>query len=413
MVAAHFVSGGALPFDPLDNHDLLIMAERWENRMTAIASYFCRLPWGRRKSSSPMKQRFLWVGFLSLLMLFPGCSAQPEETTVGVQPRPVTVDVVQSQVLPIAVSAVGRLIPNREVVLSAEVSGIVQAYEVDMGDPAAAGQMLVRLDPRDYDLALREARATLLSARARLAAAQNAFKRAQELLPDKVITQEVYEKVEAEYIAAQGAVAQAEAMVDIRRRNLEKTVIEAPFDGLVIRRMVELGQNINIGDPVMAMADMQVMRVKIYLNEQDYVHLDVDDTVAVRVQAFPDRHFPGRVDRIGVKADAQTNTFEVDVRVANPDLELKAGLTATVRIVLDEIPQAVMVPQDCILFRENRKEVFVVTAGGKAAAREVTLGRVEGSAVRILKGVQPGDRLVTSGAQYLKEGDPVTIVGED
>lgn len=360
-----------------------------------------------------MKHQTMRVGLLIALMLAFGCSAQPEEQTVAVQPRPVTIAVVQSQVLPIAVSAVGRLIPNREVVLSAEVSGIVQAYEVDMGDPAAAGQMLVRLDPRDYDLALRGARATLLSARARLAAAQNAFKRAQELLPDKVITQEVYEKVEAEYIAAQGASAQAEAMVDIRRRNLEKTVIEAPFDGLVIRRMVELGQNINIGDPVVALAGMQVMRVKIYLNEQDYVHLDGDDAVAVRVEAFPDRHFPGQVDRIGVKADAQTNTFEVDVRVDNPDLELKAGLTATVRIVLDEIPQAVMVPQDCILFRENRKEVFVVTAGGKAAAREVILGRVEGSAVRILKGVQPGDRLVTSGAQYLEEGDPVTIVDED
>lgn len=359
-----------------------------------------------------MKQGALRIGLLGLLMLLAGCSAQPEETTVAVKPRPVTVDVVQSRDLPVVVSAVGRLIPNREVVLSAEVSGIVQAYEADMGDAAAAGQMLVKLEPRDYELALREAEATLLSARARRAAAQNAFKRAEELLPDRVITQEVYEKVEAEYIAAQAAVSQAEAMVDIRRRNLEKTVIEAPFEGLVIRRMVELGQNINIGDPVVAMADMQTMRVKIYLNEQDYVYLDAEDSVAVRVEAFRERRFPGRVDRIGVKADPQTNTFEIEVLVANPDLALKAGLTATVRIVVDEIPQAVMVPQDCILFRENRKEVFVVTDAGEAAVREVTLGRVEGSSVRILEGLQPGDRLVTSGAQYLKDGDPVTIVGD-
>jgi RND family efflux transporter MFP subunit len=293
--------------------------------------------------------------------------------------------------------------------LSAEVAGIVQAYRVDMGDAAAAGQVLVQLAPKDYELALREAEASLLSARARLAAARNAFKRAEELLPGKVITQEVFEKIEAEYIGTRAAVSQAAALVDIRRRNLEKTAIKAPFDGLVTHRLVELGQNINIGDPLIAMADMQSMRVKIHLNEQDYVHLDADDAVEVRVEAYPQDAFPGRVDRIGVQANPQTNTFEVEILVDNPDLRLKAGLTAGVHIVVDAIPDALMIPQDSVLFRENRKEVFVVTDANRAAVREVTLGRVEGSAVRILKGLAPGERLVTSGAPYLKEGDPVTI----
>jgi RND family efflux transporter MFP subunit len=356
-----------------------------------------------------MKTKLILLGLLAGLLACPGCSPPQEEKVAAAKPRPVKIMVIQPRDLPIVVRAVGRLVPNREVVLSAQVSGIVQSYGVDTGDAVAAGQTVVTLDPVDYQLALNEARANLLAVRARFAAARNSFQRAAQLLPQKVITPEFYDKVEAEYKAAQAAVSQAETMVDINQRRLEKTVIGAPFEGLVAHRMVEIGQNINIGDPVMAIADMARMRVKIFVNEQDYVHLDKADAVRVRVEAYPETAFVGQVDKIGIKADSHTNTFEVEILVANPNLLLKAGLTATVSITVDGIRNAIMIPQDCVLFRENRKEVFVVAGEDKAAAREVTLGRVDGSAVRILEGLAPGDRLVITGAQYLKDGDRVAI----
>jgi RND family efflux transporter MFP subunit len=271
---------------------------------------------------------------------------------------------------------------------------------------------VVTLDPIDYQLALDEARANLQAVRARYAAARNSFQRAAQLLPQNVISPEVYDKVEAEYKAAQAAVSQAETMVDINGRRLAKTMIQAPFEGLVAHRLVEIGQNVAIGDPVMAIADMARMRVKIFVNEQDYVYLDKDDAVSVQVEAYPATAFAGQVDKIGVKADSHTNTFEVEILVDNPDLLLKAGLTATVSITVDEIRDAIMIPQDCVLFRENRREVFVVADGDQAAAREVTLGRVDGSAVRILEGLAPGDRLVITGAPYLKDGDRVAVAAD-
>jgi RND family efflux transporter MFP subunit len=356
-----------------------------------------------------MKKHLLVIGLAAGLAALFGCSPAKEEKVALAKPRPVNTVVIERRDLPLVVNAVGRLIANREVVLSSQVSGIVASYRVDTGDPATAEQAVVILDSKDYQLALNESQANLLSAQARYAAAQNAFERAAQLLPDNVITPEYYEKIEADFKAAKAGVSQAEAVVDIQRRRLEKTVIKAPFDGLVVRRLVETGQNINIGDPVMAIADMRRMRVKIHVNEQDYVHLDHDDTVTVFIEAFPERSFPGQVDRIGVKADPQTNTFEVEVLVANPDLLLKAGLTATVTIVVDTVPDAIMIPQGCVLFRENRKEVFVVTEDGRASVREVKLGRVEGSSVMILEGVAAGDRLVTTGSQYLKDGDSVAV----
>jgi RND family efflux transporter MFP subunit len=348
---------------------------------------------------------------LTGLVALSGCSPQEKEKAVKAKPRPVSILVVQKNNLPIVINSVGRLVPNHEVVLSSQVSGIVQAYSVDTGDAVTTNKMVVVLDPTDYQLALNEAKANLISARARYAAAKNSFLRAGELLPEKVITTETYEKIEAEYKTSQAAVFQGEAAVDITQRRLDKTVIKAPFDGLVTSRLVEIGQNINVGDPVMAIADMQSMRVKIHVNEQDYVYLDKDDSVTVLVEAYPDASFSGKIDRIGVKADPNTNTFEVEILVANPKMLFKAGLTATVNITIDEIQDVIMIPQSCILFRKNRQEIFVIGDGDKATVREVKLGRTDGSSTRIVKGLMPGDKIVTIGAQYLKDGDRVQITG--
>jgi RND family efflux transporter MFP subunit len=265
------------------------------------------------------------------------------------------------------------------------------------------------LDVTDYALSLSEAEANLLAAQARQSAAKNTFERTGRLLPEKAITSELFDKAEAEYKAAKAQVAQLTNMVALARRRLEKTSVLAPFEGYVTQRFIELGQNISAGDPVMQLADMKTMRVKIYINELAYVHLDKEDPVTVIVEAFSQTPTAGRVDKIGIKADARTNTFEIEILVGNPDFRLKAGLTARVAIQTEVIPDAVMIPQNSVIFREKRKEVFVVDRDNLAAAREVTLGRVEGSHVRILDGLNSGDKLVVSGGQYLKPGDKVMV----
>jgi RND family efflux transporter MFP subunit len=190
---------------------------------------------------------------------------------------------------------------------------------------------------------------------------------------------------------------------------LDKTAIKTPFGGHVTERYVETGQHIAAGNPIMKVADMNVMRVKIYINELEYVHLDEEDPVTVTVDAYSEAPSTGRVDEIGIQADSRTNTFEVEILVNNPDFRLKAGLTARVTIQTKVIPDAVMVAQNTVLFREDRKEVFVLGSNDLAEARVVTLGRMEGSDVQILKGLKEGDRLVVSGAQYLKPGDKVRV----
>jgi RND family efflux transporter MFP subunit len=272
-----------------------------------------------------------------------------------------------------------------------------------------SGRSLAMLDTTDYALALREAEANLDAARVRRSAAKNTFERAGRLLPEKAITPELFDKAEAEYKSAKAQVAQLTNMVALARRRLEKTAVSAPFEGYVTQRFVELGQNISVGDPVMQVADMETMRVKIYINELDYVHLDKEDPVTITVEAYSQSPITGRVDKIGIKADARTNTFEIEILVDNPDFRLKAGLTARVAIQTEVIPNAVMIPQNSVIFRERSKEVFVVDENKLAVARNVVLGRVDGSHVRILEGLNPGDKLVVAGGQYLKPGTEVVV----
>ena len=356
----------------------------------------------------PMRNHFIIIG-LSALILAVGCGSGDDSKQVQSKPRPVRVKEIQRRDLPVLVQAVGRLVPDREVVVSAQVPGVVQRINADVGVRVAAGDALVKLDPTDYNLALNEAGANLQSVQAKLAAAENSYQRARRLLPDKAITPELFDAAEAEYLASQAQVAQLKAAVDIARQRQKKTVIEAPFDGHVTRRSVELGQNVAVGDPVMGIADMKTMRVQIHINEQDYVNLDKEDPVTVMVEAFADKSFPGRVDKIGIQADPRTNTFEVEIQVENPQFVFKAGLTARVSIRTEVIPDTIMIPQNSVLFREDHKEVFIIEPDGKAAPREVKLGRSEGPSIRILQGLVPGDRLVVSGGQYLKPGDEVVV----
>jgi RND family efflux transporter MFP subunit len=356
-----------------------------------------------------MKAQIVASLFIACLSVICGCRTPEADLAAEAKPRTVRVETVVNRNLPVTVHSVGRLCPNREVVLSAQVPGILQDYDADVGLRVAAGLPLAKLDAADYILAVSEAEANLLAARVKGVATENNFNRAKSLLPAHVITPERYDQCEAEYKASAALVAQLETVMSLAKRRLKKTVISAPFEGHVTARFVEIGQNVAVGDPVMRLADMKTMRVKIYISELDYVHVDKDDPTTVSVEAFSQAAMTGRVDKIGIQADARTNTFEVEILVDNPDFNLKAGLTARVVIQTKVIRDAVMIPQESVLYRENRKEVFVVEGDHTAVAREVQLGRSKGSNVRILKGLIPGDRLVVAGGPYLNPGDAVVV----
>ena len=356
-----------------------------------------------------MKRILTITVMMTALIMTGACGSSDEQEKTKEKQIPVRIQLVEQKDMPVVVEAIGRLEPRREVTLSAEIAGIVNEYTVDVGDRVETDGLVVRLKPMDYQLQLDEARANLASALARLDTVSKSFERSKKLLPRKVITPDAFEKSEAEYRGARAAVTQARALVSITAERLRKTQIRSPFSGWVARRMVELGQTLAPGTAVMNIVDFSMMRVRIHLSEHDYVHLDREDPVTVTIEALPEKTYTGRIDRIGIKADPMTNTFDVEVLVDNPDLTLKAGLAARVNLTSHVIKDAVMIPQSSVLYREKIKEVFIVGPDLIAESREIKIGQVKGSLIRVLEGLQSGDQLVVTGGQYLKSGDKVIL----
>jgi RND family efflux transporter MFP subunit len=357
-----------------------------------------------------MLKSFPLILFGASLTLLTACSP-PEKDAVDEtnKPVPVRITEIASQELPIVVESVGRLAANREVTIATELGGKIVSYHADVGDEVKAGQILARLDPTDYLLALQEAKTSLDMAAARLEAATKSMERVRDLLPQKVIAAEAFDKAEEHYNTCKASVEQSQILINISKERVNKTRHKAPFDGTIAARMIETGQTVAVGSPIFLLVDLNPMRVKVSLSEDDYIRLDKDDPVSVRLEASPEMVFKGRVDRIDIKADERTNTFGVQIIVDNPNLFLKAGMTARVHLTVDVIPDAVMIPQSTVLYREDRQELFVVAHDQTAEVRQVTLGRTERGLVQAVQGLAPGDRLVVTGGQYLKQGDRVRI----
>lgn len=299
--------------------------------------------------------------------------------------------------------------PYREVTLAAEVGGIVTSYTADIGDRIQKRNVIVQLDPSDYQLALKEAEANFAVAQTRLDLAVKAYDRAKSLMPREVITQDAFDNAEAEYLSAQASVKRVKVLVDIAKRQLSKTRIRTPFNGQVAARMIETGQLIGAGQALMKIIDPNPMRVRIWLSENEYVRLDKRDRVSIVMAAYPDDAFTGKIDRIEITADERTNTFCVEILVDNPNLSFKSGMTAKVRIVTATLPNAILIPQSTVLYRSDREEVFIVGTGNRAVLRKVKLGLSLDERIEVRDGLAAGDQLVISGGQYLTPGDKILI----
>jgi len=357
-----------------------------------------------------MKTMFRVIGLCLLSILLCTCSPSSESASTAIPvPTPVRVMEIQPIQLPLVAEVVGRLAPNREVTLAAEVGGVVARYNADTGDWVKKGSVLISLDPSDYRLALKEAEANLAVARTRLDLALKAYNRSKSLLPRKVITQDAYDKAEAEYLSAGASLERVTVLVDIAKAQLVKTRIRSPFDGHAAARMIETGQLVGVGQPLMKIVESDPIRVKIWLPEKEYVRLDRTDPVSIVIEAFPETVITGTIDRIDITADERTNTFGVEILVDNSSLVLKAGMTARVHIITATIPDAILIPQSTVLYRSDRNEVFVAGSDNRAILRQVVLGLSSGDKIEITEGLSAGDQLIVTGGQFLKPGDKIMI----
>lgn len=316
-------------------------------------------------------------------------------------PVPVRIAVASPSASAGRVEAAGTLSYKHEVALSFKTGGVVKAYAVDVGDTVRAGQLLVSADLTDVAGRRGEAEAAFEQARANL-------NRAEQLAAKGFAT-------EARLDDARAAFKRAQSALNSAKYDESRAALTSPSDGVVLVRHAEAGQQMAPGAPVITIGDARSGMIMLApVSDRDAGRVQTGNLATVRVTSAAGAPMQGVVSRVGSKADRATGAFDVEIAIDAPPPGLRSGTVGRASItpsVSDASASFVAIPAIALLEgRGDLAYVYVIKPDNKAVRVAVTVARFLDADVLISQGLQRGDRVVTAGAAYLRNGQPVTVV---
>lgn len=340
--------------------------------------------------------------------IFSGFAAMQEQmASMPVPVINVTAKPAETQEWGVEVPAIGVLEARRGVDVSASMPGLVQQIRFESGDKVAQGQTLVQLDA-DVE------RGNLAKAQAALKLAKADLDRGESLVTTNNISKATLDQRQSQYDVAAAEVAALAAQI-------EKKTINAPFDGELGIRKVNVGQYLEAGIAIVNIQDLSVMLVNFSVSQRELSDLKVGHKIRMTTDAYPVKEFEGEISAIEPLINRETGMVEVQGRFDNADGLLRPGMFAKLSIQLPARMQVVVVPQTAISYSLYGDYVYVVTqakdeAGADIATVErriIKTGERRNGAVIIESGVEAGETIVTSGQLKLDNGTRVAIVAED
>ena len=368
----------------------------------------------------------LFVAVLALvaLRLSSGAKSDPRKNrilTVGTM-SPIKQD------LDVRLTYTADLIPNQLVNIFSRVDGYIAKIYVDKGDLVKANQLLVEIDHTDYVHAVNQAKANLLSAKAKVvqqeAAVRNAaltLDRMQALIKDQFVSQQDLDTALVNRDAAlalqdslRAQVQQMDVALAQAVTNLAYASIRAPFAGYIAERNLDPGSYVSgttaststMSRGILSVHDVETVRTLIEVVEKDVPLVKVGQRADVRAEAYPNEIFEGRVTRIVQALNRATRTMTVEVDLPNKDHRLKGGMFARVEVLVGKHPQAIQIPLDAVSRLEESQYVYVVK-DGKAHQIPVELGARSENRVEVVKGLTGDEQVIVSGKDLVSEGAPV------
>ncbi len=289
--------------------------------------------------------------------------------------------------LPQTLTGVGSLRSPQRTTIATEIAAKVVSFDIPEGRQVADGHVLVRLDDVEYRAAERVARARLRHADERL-------RRLRSLRGADATSEQALENAAVEFDAARGALEEAES-------RLEDTAIRAPFRGVLGLRQINLGEYLEQGDPIVEITKTDPLEL-VFAIPQRHAARVAPGQVVLGMAELCGARFEGEVAALDPQIDPATRTLRVLATVPNDGGQLLPGMSVRVRVLIGEIPGALVVPQEAVVRRGTKHLVFVLDADDRAHAREVQLGEFFADGVHLRSGVDAGARIVVSGQQKLR-----------
>jgi HlyD family secretion protein len=358
----------------------------------------------------------------------------------GTKEIPVTTEMVKSGPLRSIVTASGNIVSHKAINISANIPGEIKEIAVEEGDRVEKGDLLIVIDPELYLAQLRSEEASLASAEAELTLAKANYQRAQKIYEEEqpgsgeaLISQEEYERIEAEYRVAQSNWSRVKALVESARTNVAKTSIYSSISGVLTSLNVEEGEVAvtgtmnNPGTVLMTVSDLSKMQAEVDVDETDIVEVEIGQVAEVTIDAYPDTTFRGVVSEIGNSpiisnlgvGGEEAVDFKVVIDLIDSPANLKPGLSTTADIISDTRENALYIAIQALTMRSVSKDgrsedtesedpervekegVFVVK-DGKAIFSPVVTGISDGMNIEIVSGLTAGDEVITGSFQTIR-----------
>lgn len=296
--------------------------------------------------------------------------------------------------LNIRIEAVGSTLAKQAIDIVAQVSGPLIEIKFEPGQRVAKGDVLARLEQKTEQASVAEARASAIQANL-------ALKRARSLRAKRNISAATVEERQAAALRAKAQLEQAE-------ERLAKRTIRAPFAGQVGLKRVHVGAQVDVNIILTTLDDLSQVEIDFAVPERFYGQIKKGQNISAKSAAFPDRIFTGVISSIDTRVGEVSRAFKVRALVPNNDGSLPAGMFMHVDVTL-EAHKGVVVPEQAVIANAEHHIIYTVV-DNVAHKNEVQLGRREVGIVEVLSGIKPGDVVVTSGLQRLRDGVRVKIV---
>jgi RND family efflux transporter MFP subunit len=342
-----------------------------------------------------------FVMIASILWMVPAVAQGPPGTA------PVRYTEARSLELRGEVRLPGTVESRLSAVVAGEVAGKVLDVEAQEGDRVKKGDVLVRIRPDWYELQHQEARARLQESQARRQLAESSLSRARELFDADVLSRQELDDAVSEYTAWQGRESQNQAQIDQLELSLALLEVRAPFNGVVTRKLTEVGQWVVSGGGVAEMVALDRIEIHIDVAERYYDALRIGATTRVTFEALPGLELTGNIERIVPRAEDRARTFPVRISVSNESGRIGVGMLASVAMPVGTASTSTMVPKDAVVRTGSGEAVYRITTDGTAERVTVESGSATGVWVAVRGEIRPGDKVITRGNERLIPGQSV------
>ena len=352
---------------------------------------------------------------LFLLVLLAGCSEKEKKFEEAI--RPIAWQEVQKSSFNQVRRLSGSIYPVESTNLSFEVGGKVDQVNVKLGATVTRGEELALLDIRNFNLSMQSSQANLQKANAALSEADNEFKRYAELSEKGLVSKSGYDNAKAAFESAMSAVNLAKAQVDISSKDLSDSILTAPYDGKITKRMIEPSMQVSPGQLIFEIEGEGGLEVQVMVPETLIQKLAMASEVDIHFSAFPLLKSKGQITEISSRA-ASANAFPVTVVITSSLEGLRAGMTAEVDFVFSGVGrtgfegESFHLPISALGADEGQKAYVYIYDKEKQIIRkrQVQTESIINNQVIISSGLNDGEIVATAGVSFLRDGQSVRLL---